>query len=798
MRRANTVWGRISAAVAVAWLIAPGAQAKPQTVAPAVEIRRTADGIPHIRATRWRDLGLGVGYAQAEDALCTMADGFVTFSGQRSQYFGAEAKPLTNSTFGRSRNLDLDTFFLANADDAVVARYRREHPPELNAMIDGFAEGYNRYLDQARKARADANTPACVAAPWVRHISAQDIYRRMYAAQIAAGYARFIPDMAKAAPPVQEAVGRREGDGTPPQALQALQDRLAIPIGDQAGLGSNAVAFGGAVTGGQGGVLLGNPHWYWGGPDRFYQMHLTLPGKLDVAGVAFLGIPVVMIGFNADIAWSHTVSAARRFGVFDLKLDPQDPTRYLVDNVPVAMEARNVTIDVRGNDGVVRPVHRMSYRTRFGLVLDLGAHHPAFGWGRAHALAIRDVNADNYRIFSQFFAWNRARSLDAFMQIQRRMVAAPWVNTIAIGRRDNRVWYADMGAMPNTPDDLRARCGTALSKGFAAVDPLTPVLDGSQSACDWKADAGAVQAGAMPASAMPSLIRDDYVANMNDSYWLTNPAQPLEGFPLSMGGERQALSLRSREGYRIAADIGGQSPHSSRDVARALMDRALAPRALSADLFKQALLARACVDASLVQPCEVLRRWPNTADSAQRGALLWNAFWRRLAKPPMQGFYQVPFSPADPLHTPRDPVAATSGQQAADALKAAVRDLAAQGLAPDAVLGAAQFVRSAGKDVPIFGGCQEMGYFAVQCNADDSLRMGPQSQGNSYLQVVRFARDGVTAHTLLAHGQRDTAIDSGAGDAPVNRYARKDWLVFPFRDADIRRDPQLRRTVLQR
>jgi acyl-homoserine-lactone acylase len=53
------------------------------------------------------------------------------------------------------------------------------------------------------------------------------------------------------------------------------------------------------------------------------------------------------------------------------------------------------------------------------------------------------------------------------------------------------------------------------------------------------------------------------------------------------------------------------------------------------------------------------------------------------------------------------------------------------------------------------------------------------------------------AHTLLAHGQDETAVDNGRGSAPVARYARKDWLRFPFREADIARDPQLGRVVLQ-
>ncbi|MFD1692294.1 penicillin acylase family protein [Azotobacter chroococcum] len=262
--------------------------------------------------------------------------------------------------------------------------------------------------------------------------------------------------------------GRRGGDDA------ALRARLAKRIGERAGLGSNVLAFGRQATGEEGALLFGNPHWYWGGPDRFYQMHLSIPGRLDVAGVAFLGVPVVMLGFNEQVAWSHTVSEARRFGLFELKLDAADPTRYLVDGRVEPMVAREVSVAVRDENGEPRSVARTLYSTRFGPVVDLGGHNAAFGWSATHALAIRDVNTENFRIFRNFFYWNQAKSLDEFIAIQRREAAVPWVNTVAIARGDGRVWYGDVGAVPNVTDELREACSTPLAKGFARLDAAAP------------------------------------------------------------------------------------------------------------------------------------------------------------------------------------------------------------------------------------------------------------------------------------------------------------------------------------
>ena len=49
----------------------------------------------------------------------------------------------------------------------------------------------------------------------------------------------------------------------------------------------------------------------------------------------------------------------------------------------------------------------------------------------------------------------------------------------------------------------------------------------------------------------PYLFRRDYVTNSNDSYWLSNPHQPLEGFPRIIGDERTPRTLRTRIGLLL-------------------------------------------------------------------------------------------------------------------------------------------------------------------------------------------------------------------------------------------------------
>ncbi|HBJ99107.1 MAG TPA: acylase, partial [Delftia acidovorans] len=150
------------------------------------EIRRTEMGIPHIKAKDWTGLGYGAGYAQAQDNLCTMADSFLTYRGERSRYLGGDAQAVYDSTIDRPRNLDSDFFFRHVVSDDAVAAMIQAQPDKLKQLVDGFVAGYNRVV---RETPAGAKTnAACAGQPWVQAITAQDIWRRMYTANLAGGY----------------------------------------------------------------------------------------------------------------------------------------------------------------------------------------------------------------------------------------------------------------------------------------------------------------------------------------------------------------------------------------------------------------------------------------------------------------------------------------------------------------------------------------------------------------------------------------------------------------------------------
>ena len=99
----------------------------------------------------------------------------------------------------------------------------------------------------------------------------------------------------------------------PGEAVAAVQ----LDYDPMPGLGSNAIALGSELTASGKGILFGNPHYPWHGPARFHMIHTTIPGEVDTMGASLLSGSFVAIGFNKDIAWTHTVSTALRMTLFE-------------------------------------------------------------------------------------------------------------------------------------------------------------------------------------------------------------------------------------------------------------------------------------------------------------------------------------------------------------------------------------------------------------------------------------------------------------------------------------------------
>lgn len=760
-------------------------------------IRYTEYGIPHILAKNYAGLGFGTGWAQAADEVCTLADGFVTLRGERSRYFGPDTAAGGELSAART-NLTSDLYFRGVREARTVERLLAEPAPRgpsrrVRDLMRGWAAGYNAWLKQQK-----ITDPACAGAPWVRPVTELDVAARGLAIASISGEGRFVDTITAAQPPAGSATAASSPSPHSSRRSRTPDAKAVAKAADELwgdpGMGSNAVAFHGDTTANGRGLLLGNPHYPWQGGRRFWQSQQTIPGELNVSGGSLLGTPVISVGFNAHVAWSHTVSTGVPANLHQLTLDPADPTTYLVDGKPERMTKRTVT--VAAEDGT--RVTRTQWRTRYGpVVTSLNSQVP-LPWTTTTAYALHDPNAANLRFADTSLGFGTARSTDDVLASLTRHQGIPWVNTIAADRAGHSL-FTQSQVLPRLPEELAGRCSTALGRTTYPASGIA-VLDGSRGDCALGSDPDAVAPGIFGPARMPTLKDAPYVENSNGTAWMTNADRPITGYERVFGTVGTQLGLRTRGAIEDVTAMAGRGRLTVRDLQR----QQFANRVPAGDLTA-ADVARACAalpggtatggDGGSVDvsgACAVLKAWDRTMDTGSRGALLFDRFWRKLEQAvPAAQFWQVPFSAADPVRTPR--TLNTRAPGFTRALADAVTELRAAGIALDAPLGAHQFVVRGGKRLPMPGGSGRLGVWNVLEPAWNPAEGGYTEVpfGSSHLQAVGWDGSGCpVARTLLAYSQSSNPESPHFADQ-TRLFSGEKWVTSRFCERDILSSPEL-------
>lgn len=730
-------------------LAAPALEAKPRFDA---TITRTTYGIPHIEARDWRGVGYGVAYAYAQDNLCLLAEEFATVAGERSRHWGPEGKAVLG--FGPVDNLSSDVFFRAVIDLPALREGAKTLSPRAQDLMAGYVAGYNRFL---KDAGPDGIPAECRGKAWVRPIDADDMLRLNEKQMLLASSLNLAPAIANAAPP---------GSAPAPKVAIAMPDPRNL------GIGSNGWAFGGDTTADGRGMVIGNPHFPWQGPNRFWQMHVKGPQGYEVMGVGLAGTPMPTLGFNKDIAWTHTVTEARHFTLFQLALDPADPTRYMVDGQSEAMTAQTVTVPMpEGTPAVTRTL----WSTRFGPVFIIPDR--GITWSQQSAFALKDANRGNQRGIETWLRIGEARNVAQIKAAVSETLGIPWVNTIAADRFGDAL-HADVTAVPNVSAEKAKTCATPIAGLFAEFAIL---LDGSKSACDWDVAEGTPAPGLMPASDQAVTTVRSWLTNSNDSYWISNPDMPHRQLSPILGKYGTARTLRTRSNFTetAAALAAGRIDHTR------AAELAFANKSLAADLAMPELLALCTrAEGAAARGCAALAKWDQRYDSDSRGARLFRAFWPQAEK--IKGLWAVPFDPAHPVTTPRDlATEGETGTQLLEALAATVTTMEEAGQALDARWGDEQLVMAGNAAIPIHGGPGTLGILNMQeSEAAANGKLVPR-HGTSYIQIVGFDDKGPVADAILSYSQSTNPASPHAADQ-TRAYAEKRWHRLPFHREEIR------------
>lgn len=338
------------------------------TPASDVEIVRDRWGVAHVFAESDESLFYGAGFAMAEDRLLQMLLLRSEAEGRISEVFGAgeDDRFLKSDRLYRLlgfsshaqvqlANLQDDSRRQLEAFAEGVNAFLQEHPERLSLIEPSFSEPPRQW------SAADCLTlwsrhAYQFTSGWEREVEFRREYERWQTAHKpgeAFPAAQFIRDDSAAIVPEEEF--RK----TSPQVYEKLK-QMPRPVGTPVSwfesspeapkASHNWVISSQRSTTGKP-ILESNPQIPVTFPNWSYEIHLC-GGRYDVRGIALPGTPGILVGWNQRCAWGVTALGGDHADLFEERLDPQDPGRYLFKNESRPFVTRQETIAVRHREPV--------------------------------------------------------------------------------------------------------------------------------------------------------------------------------------------------------------------------------------------------------------------------------------------------------------------------------------------------------------------------------------------------------------------------------------------------------------
>jgi penicillin amidase len=327
----------------------PGKRVRVPGLSAAVTVRFDDRRVPHIAAANELDAVRALGYVVARDRLFQMELQWRAGAGRLTELVGPAALELDRDM----RHLGLPAaaarHLAALADTAFERR-----------LLDAFADGVNAWVDHLDRHSIPLEYHLLGQRPARWHpahtlhllgrmgwtLAMSDLERVREEAELLVGsdaaealYPRNSP-IQEPLQPNGQAGPRYDFTPIPPPAPPASphraasgRNRFSRPAGAALdALGSNNWAVAPGRTAAGRALLAGDQHLELTLPSIWYEAHLVVPDSLDVYGVTIPGAPVVIIGFNRELAWTFTNTEADVLDRYAEVVDhPASPTRYRLD-----------------------------------------------------------------------------------------------------------------------------------------------------------------------------------------------------------------------------------------------------------------------------------------------------------------------------------------------------------------------------------------------------------------------------------------------------------------------------------
>lgn len=233
--------------------------------------------------------------------------------------------------------------------------------------------------------------------------------------------------------------------------------------------GSNAFAFNSHKTA-DGQVYLNiNAHQPLEGPVAFYEAHLCSEEGWNILGANFPGAPCILHGANEYLGWAHTVNAPDKLDIYQLEINPANKLQYKFDGQWETLEEKNAKLNVKLSPIRIN-VKKKVYWSKYG---------PTIITPRG-TFSIRMPAQMDIRGLEQWYRFNKAKNFTEFKSALN-MLAIPGYNIVYADRYDT-VYYLSNGRIPvrdsryNWKSTLPGNTSATLWKTLHPLEDLPQVL----------------------------------------------------------------------------------------------------------------------------------------------------------------------------------------------------------------------------------------------------------------------------------------------------------------------------------
>ncbi|UZE24976.1 penicillin acylase family protein [Pseudomonas sp. B21-056] len=388
-----------------------------------VSVRRNAMGMPLIESNSFHDALFALGYVHASDRITQMVTMRLLAQGRLAEMSGAER--LDVDRYMRAVNLKksadelykassprLKRFFevYARGVNAYLFRYRDKLPSDLAAT--GYKPEYWKPEDSALmfcllNFSQSANLPEEIAALVMAQTVSQDKL-----AWLTPSY----PDEPLPQGEADKLQGVRLNGQIP--GLNEINNatRQLAELNLLGATSSNSWAMAPQRSRNGKSLLASDSHGPLGVPSLWSVVQIRAP-KYEAAGVSVAGIPMILAGYNGNVAWSMTSVQGDNQDLFLEKIRRQGSgLSYEVNGKWQPAMVRNETYFVKGQ----RSIREAVYETRHGPLLN-SVQGPAMANG--FGLALQTPSLTDDKTLDAFFDLSRAQSAEKASDASREIRA---------------------------------------------------------------------------------------------------------------------------------------------------------------------------------------------------------------------------------------------------------------------------------------------------------------------------------------------------------------------------------------